>query len=26
LEQGVLRFIDITQSEPILRVKSIINQ
>ena len=25
LEQGVLRFIDITQSEPILRVKSIIN-
>ena len=25
-EQGVLRFIDITQSEPILRVKSIINQ
>ena len=25
-EQGVLRFIDITQSKPILRVKSIINQ
>ena len=25
-EQGVVRFIDITQSEPILRVKSIINQ
>jgi hypothetical protein len=25
-EQGVVRFIDITQSAPILRVKSMINQ